>query len=126
MLKRLHGELVALHGPVNRIRIYLCSFVDFTILHVFWCLQIFFKIIFFLKKKIRNTIRVSNTLDPGQAQHFVGPDLGPNCLQRLSADNTNRQRVNMQRNKMRCVMGFPTMWYVRTVKPQIRLRICTV
>ena len=24
---------------------------------------------------------------------FVGPDLGPNCLQRLSADNTSRQRV---------------------------------
>ena len=30
--------------------------------------------------------RVSNSLDPDQAQHFVGPDLGPNCLQRLSAD----------------------------------------
>ena len=27
------------------------------------------------------------SLDPDQAQHFVGPDLGPNCLQRLSADN---------------------------------------
>ena len=34
-----------------------------------------------------NTIRVSNSLDPDQAQHFVGPNLGPNCLQRLSADN---------------------------------------
>ena len=33
------------------------------------------------------TIRVSNSLDPDQAQHFVGPDLGPNCLQRLLADN---------------------------------------
>ena len=30
---------------------------------------------------------MSNSLDPDQAQHFVGPDLGPNCLQRLSADN---------------------------------------
>ena len=28
---------------------------------------------------------MSNSLDPDQAQHFVGPDLGPNCLQRLSA-----------------------------------------
>ena len=26
-------------------------------------------------------------LDPDQAGHFVGPDLGPNCLQRLSAGN---------------------------------------
>ena len=33
-----------------------------------------------------NTILVSNNLDPDQAQHFVGPDLGPNCLQRLVAD----------------------------------------
>ena len=37
-----------------------------------------------------NTILVSNSLDPDQAQHFVGPDLGPNCLQRLSADNKSR------------------------------------
>ena len=26
---------------------------------------------------------MSNSLDPDQAQHFVAPDLGPNCLQRL-------------------------------------------
>ena len=31
-----------------------------------------------------------NSLDPDQAQHFVGPDLGPNCLQRLSADDKSR------------------------------------
>ena len=31
---------------------------------------------------------MSNSLDPDQARHFVGPDLGPNCLQWLSADNT--------------------------------------
>ena len=34
---------------------------------------------------------MSNSLDPDQARHFVGPDLGPNCLQRLSTDGTNRQ-----------------------------------
>ena len=38
-------------------------------------------------------IRGSNSLDPDHAQHFVGPDLGPNCLQRLSADDISRQRV---------------------------------
>ena len=32
---------------------------------------------------------MSNSLDPDQAQHFVKPDLGPNCLQKLSADNTS-------------------------------------
>ena len=40
-----------------------------------------------------NTIRMSNSLDPDQAQRFVGPDLGPNCLPRLSADDTGRKRV---------------------------------
>ena len=34
-------------------------------------------------------MRVSNSLDPDQVQHFVGPDLGPNCLQKLSADVTS-------------------------------------
>ena len=29
---------------------------------------------------------MSNSLDPDQARHFVGPDLSPNCLQKLSAD----------------------------------------
>ena len=38
-------------------------------------------------KKIRNTIRVSNSLDPDQNRRSVGPDLGPNCLQRSSADD---------------------------------------
>ena len=37
------------------------------------------------------TIRVSNSLDPDQARHFVGPDLGPNCLQRLLADDKCRR-----------------------------------
>ena len=38
-----------------------------------------------------NTIRVSNSLDPDQARHFVRPDLGPNCLQRLSADIASKE-----------------------------------
>ena len=29
---------------------------------------------------------MSNSFDPDQARHYVGPDLGPNCLQKLSAD----------------------------------------
>ena len=35
-----------------------------------------------------NTIRVSKRLDPDQDRHSVGPDLVPNCLQRLSAGDT--------------------------------------
>ena len=41
----------------------------------------------FPENSFRNTIRVSNSLDSDQAQHFVRADLGPNCLQRLSADD---------------------------------------
>ena len=40
----------------------------------------------FSKNSIRNTIRVSNGLDPDQDRCSVGPDLDPNCLQRLSAN----------------------------------------
>ena len=47
------------------------------------------------KISVRNTIRVSNSLNPDRARHKVGPDLGPNCLQRLSADGTSRLRVNL-------------------------------
>ena len=38
---------------------------------------------------------MSNSLDPGQARHFVGPDLGLNCLRRLSGDNTSKQRAKV-------------------------------
>ena len=47
----------------------------------------------FSKNSFRNTLRVSNSLDPDQARHFVGPDLGLKCLHRLSAGDTRRQRV---------------------------------
>ena len=53
---------------------------------LFCHLWIFLKLTF-KKKTFKNTIRLSNSLDPDQARHFVGPDLGPNCLQRLSADD---------------------------------------
>ena len=53
----------------------------------------YFSKLTFSKSCFRNTIRVSNSLDPDQAWHYVRPDMGPNCLQKLSADNTSRQRV---------------------------------
>ena len=36
---------------------------------------------------------VSNSLDQDQAPPNVGTELGPSCLQRLSADNTSRQNL---------------------------------
>ena len=47
----------------------------------------FFSKLTFSKQSFRNTIRVSNCLDPDQDRLNVGPDLGPNCLKRLSTDN---------------------------------------
>ena len=38
---------------------------------------------------------MSNSLDPDQARQFVGPDLGPDCLQMSSSDETSRQIVKI-------------------------------
>ena len=79
-----------------------CGLVDFyvSILPLTLCLLgnvscfcrllIFFPKLTFLKNSFRNTIIVSNSLDRDQARCFVGPGLGPNCLQLLSADDTRR------------------------------------
>ena len=51
---------------------------------------------------------MSKSLDPDQARHFVGPDLGPNCLQNLSADDTSRYRANhLTADKLHYVFVFP-------------------
>ena len=42
----------------------------------------FFSIYALSKNSFRNTIRVSNSLDPDQAGYSVWSELGPNCLQR--------------------------------------------
>ena len=49
----------------------------------------------FPKHFFRNTIIVSNSLDTDQARRLVGPNLGPNCLQRLSADDISRRRSDL-------------------------------
>ena len=38
-----------------------------------------------------NVLRLSNSLDPDQDGQKVGPDLDPNCLQRLSLDDKSQQ-----------------------------------
>ena len=71
---------------------------------LFFCpLLIFFSKSSFSKNYFESTIRLSNSFDPDQVRHLIGPDLGPNCLQRLSADGTsyplstttNRQRMKV-------------------------------
>ena len=43
----------------------------------------------FSKISSRNPTRVSNSLDPDQARHIVGPDLDSNCLRRLLVEGKN-------------------------------------
>ena len=38
---------------------------------------------------------MSNSLDPDHTQHTVGPGLGLNCLQRLSADDVTSSKENV-------------------------------
>ena len=52
----------------------------------------FFKINFLEKKKLRNTIRVSTDFRQNQARRSAKPDPGPNCLQRLTADDKIHRR----------------------------------
>ena len=71
-----------------------------------FCRLLFFSKSTFSKNTSRNTIRVSNSMEPEQARQNVGPDLGLNCLQRLSADDTSRQRVKgLIQNVVRHCLG---------------------
>ena len=61
------------------------NFACWVFFHAFvFCLLTFFKINFFSKYSFKNAFSVSHSSDP---------DLDPNCLQRLSADNTSMQRA---------------------------------
>ena len=53
---------------------------------MFFDVLLIFPIINFFKKEIGGIPSVSNSLEPDQARHHVGPELGQNCLQRLSVD----------------------------------------
>ena len=63
-----------------------------VIFRAFCCLLIFFKnnVIFFF----RNIPIASIRLDPDKTRRFLGLDLGPNCLQRLSANETSRKELS--------------------------------
>ena len=61
--------------------------------------MIFRRLLVFLqnsKHTYRISTRVANRLDPDQARLIVGPDPDPTCLQRLSADDTSKQRVKLK------------------------------
>ena len=67
----------------------------------FCCRLLTFYKLTFSKNSFRNTIRVSNRLDPDQDRHSVGPDLGPNCLQTLSAGDKSCKGLNDNTNSVK-------------------------
>ena len=60
-----------------------------------FCRLLTFYRVAFSKKSFKDTIRLSNTLDPNRVQRH---DQGPNCLQRKAADN----------KELRALWGFLT------------------
>ena len=58
------------------------------------CRLLTFSKLTFSKKSFMNIIRVSNSLDTDQARRSLGPDLGANWLQRLSADDKLKRNTN--------------------------------
>ena len=65
-----------------------------VILLLFCCLLIFFKINFFENSFRKPSVSNSLHIAMSNSLHLVRPDLGSNCLQRLTADDTSRQSVN--------------------------------
>ena len=72
-------EARKMYDDAIKVRIYCCILGNFL---GFCCCLLTFS-----KYSFRNTIRVSNCMDSAQDRHSVVPDLSPNCLQRLSADD---------------------------------------
>ena len=67
------------------------AFVDICSLFL---ISINFKI---FKNSFRNTIRVSNSLDPDRDRHSVSPDLGPNCF---AKNISRRQKLPLARKEL--------------------------
>ena len=64
---------------------------------------------------------MSNSLDPDRARQNVGPDLVPNCLQRLSADDTSRQRVHVFQINLFQTRGYKTFFMLNSAEHEISI-----
>ena len=85
ILRRLFTQNIRISTP--------CVLGNFVFVCRRWIFFFFIPKLTFSKISFRNTIRMSNSLDPDPARRFVGPDLDPNCLQRLSADDKSPTSV---------------------------------
>ena len=93
-LRQFSNTNLSFDITVRRLVNYECFFFFFFFFFFALLLQSFFFQNHLIRKKILPEIPfVSNSLDPDQAPPNVGTELGPSCLQRLSADNTSRQNI---------------------------------
>ena len=76
---------------LNKVFTYLLTYLlaYLVIFHAFLMLKFILKSTFFEKKIQEYHVSVKQ-LGPRSGPTFVGPDLGPYCLQRLSVDHTSR------------------------------------
>ena len=62
---------------------------------------------------------MSNRLDSEQVQHFAGPDLGLDCLQRLSADDTKVPMIKL------CIYGTSRLFQCASLSSSVT-HICDI
>ena len=77
-----------------KVPVYFNLFFAYSVVDMLFSRLLIFVRINIFENSFRNTIRVSNSLDPDQAGQNVRPDLGPSCLQKLELEDTRRQGVN--------------------------------
>ena len=56
---------------------------------------------------------MSNSLNPDQDQNSVGPGLAPNCLQRLSADDTMKEFITFKEYILRPMEFSIEQWNIQ-------------
>ena len=64
---------------------------------------------------------MSKSLDPDQARHVVGPDLGSSCLQRLSAEDTSRLELKEDKQRINMLLKRVTELEAKVGKGVVRL-----
>ena len=94
-LRQFSNTNLSFDVTVRRLVNYECFFFFFFFFFFFALLlrSFFFPKSSNSKKNSSEIPFVSNSLDPDQAPPNVGTELGPSCLQGLSADNTSRQNL---------------------------------
>ena len=92
-LRQFSNTNLSFDVTVRRLVNYECFFFFFFFFFCIASAEFFFPKSSNSKKILPEIPFVSNSLDPDQAPPNVGTELGPSCLQRLSADNTSRQNL---------------------------------